>query len=302
MSRLVAATAAIAALVFALALTTPAHAADAPPYDGFQVFLDDEAHVAMAAGDFARAREILERLLAADPDDGNALRELGRVAHAQGDFKTAVRALGRADELHGHGADPELHYLRGEALFALGRKAEADRELDQVLHELGPTPTDPQARIWLARIAARRGDLERAEALYRGLLPADVHSAGYAEIFLYIVEAHIQDGDWAGAERLLRTFLDHQPGHVRGRELLAWVLEGRGKAAGEVALRTELRAEREGDASRIADQGRALERSDDYPRALATYREARAMGSPDVGLDIERMELRLAPELAAAVR
>ena len=67
-------------------------------------------------------------------------------------------------------ADPETHYLKGEALYAQGLDAEARREHEIAEREIGATPRERIQKLWLARIHARRGDLVFADALYESCL------------------------------------------------------------------------------------------------------------------------------------
>ncbi|HVV48968.1 MAG TPA: hypothetical protein VHO06_04860, partial [Polyangia bacterium] len=87
-----------------------------------------EAADTLARGDLERARKQFEEVLRALPYDGPAERDAGRAASAAGDFEYAAEALEKAHHFEGHKPDPELHYLRGEALFTLGRDEEAFRE------------------------------------------------------------------------------------------------------------------------------------------------------------------------------
>jgi Flp pilus assembly protein TadD len=273
-----------------------------PSYDGFQKLLDSEAHEALAKGDYGRAMWLFSRLLHIDPYDVRALRETGRLASALGQYDLAIGVLARVDELDGTRPDPEIHYLRGEALTALGRKDDAVAEYARTEQELGAGPHDRQGTLWLARIAVLRGDTAGAVARYEALLKNDdPNRATYAEVLLYEVDAYIQIKDWATAERLLRDFLRFQPDHERGRAVLAWVLEGRGKVDEELALRTQLAKDRAEDPNDILAHARALERAGESSAALARYREARALGVTEAQDGIHRLEPRFAPKLGGGL-
>ena len=199
-------------------------------------------------------------------------------------------------------ADPELHFLRGEALLALGRTDEAWRELDRAERELPRDRLDRSGALWLARILARRGELGDADALLRGWLPRDRRSAGYGEIAMARANAHTLAHDWAGAARIVRELLVDQPDHLAGRELLAWVLEVQGALDEELAVRAWL-AEVVGPerGGRVLRYARALERDRDDAGALAQYRQADALGAGEVSADITRLAHRIAPEVGAAL-
>ena len=106
-------------------------------------------------------------MLKALPHDGPAERDAGRAATAAGQFEYAAEALEKAHHFEGHKPDPELHYLRGEALFTLGRDEEAFREHRIAELEIGPDPEDrmrssgwrastPGAATWCSPIGSTR--------------------------------------------------------------------------------------------------------------------------------------------------
>ncbi|HEX7837293.1 MAG TPA: tetratricopeptide repeat protein, partial [Kofleriaceae bacterium] len=222
-------------------ISPEANAGGAPPVPSDRHVADavrKDAGDALAHGEFARARALYEEVSRLDHADARAVREAGRAALAQGDLVYAVDALKRADVLADHAPDPELHYLRGEALYALGQRDEGRLELVLVERELGQTPTTRQARLWLARAYARRGELARADLIYRSLEPADQPID--VEVWLHHAESELLARDWRGAARVLREFLAREPDHRRARELLAAALEGSGELDDELALREVL--------------------------------------------------------------
>jgi tetratricopeptide (TPR) repeat protein len=274
--------------------------ADERSYDDVQKLFDEEARTAMGKGDYKRALHFFWRLLLIDPDDAAALREAGRCAKALGDLVYAEKALKRTDELRGGVMDPELHFLRGEALLGLGRRVEANVEFDKALAELKIIPLDRNASMWLARIYALKGDLTQSDKLYWELAPAYSRTAEFGDLMTNLAEAHILGNDWPGAERLLRRLLMHQPHHERGREMLAWVLEHKGDTSEELQVRAELAAEPGTDAPGRAERyGRALERAHDYKGALVHYRQAQSLGNDSLEQDIERVENTMSPEVGA---
>lgn len=272
-----------------------------PQYDGFQSLLDWEAHVALAKGDYPRAWHFFWRLLQIDPYDTRALRECGRIAHAMGKFSAAVDLLGRVDALSAGVPDPELHYLRGEALTVLGKKADAEREIDRAKEEIGGNPSDRRHVLWLARIEALRGNVKEALALYDATIAGESTADQRAEVALLRIETHALNKRWGDAERELRAFLADRPDHPRAREMLAWVLDARGKLDESVVVRSVLAEEWTDHPRRTEAYARSLERSLRYPEALDHYREARELGVRDLGDEIGRLERRLAPEIYAGM-
>jgi tetratricopeptide (TPR) repeat protein len=269
--------------------------------DGYQQLLDQEATDALERGDLAYARHLYQLLLKIDARDPHAHREIGRTSHALGAFEVAVIHLRQADQLARGARDPELHYLLGEALYALGRETEAREAHAAALADIGTTPDGRMETLWLARIHARRGEVQRADELYRSLRPYSGEPD--AELELSRAEAHIFAGNWSGAEDVLRAFLDRVESHRRATDMLGWVLEAQGKLEEETALRGSA-ADSTGDFRRLFDHGRALERSHDLRGALHAYQEARALdpdGTAELAPAIDRMRYRLTTELAAGV-
>jgi tetratricopeptide (TPR) repeat protein len=269
-----------------------------PEYDGYQSLLDWEAHVALAKGDYPRAWHFFWRLLQIDPYDTRAMRECGRIAHAMGRFTHAVDMLGRVHSLSPGLPDPELHYLRGEALIVLGRTPEANAELDKARAEIGDAPSDRRHVLWLARIHALRGDVTRAMALYDTELARSQTVDARLEVTLLRIETYALNKRWGDAERELRLFLRERPDHQRGREMLAWVLDARGKVDESTVVRSVLAQEWTDHPRRTEEFARSLERSLRYPEALEQYREAHRLGVDDLNDEIGRLERRLAPEIA----
>lgn len=274
---------------------------DSQAYDGFQTLVEEEARLALSKGEYERAWQLFWKLVQIDPYDLPALRECGRIAHALGKLETAVDLLGRVARLSGGQPDPELHYLRGEALFALGRKDEAAVEWEITERELAVAPVERRGQMWLARIAALRGDVDRAVALYTPLYDDVRDDAGHAEISILLIEAHVINRRWSEAERRLRELLAEQPDHARARELLAWVLENRGRADEVLALRAVFAEEWTDHPRKTVEYARALENSYRYSEALDRYRHAHWLGVDGTEADVSRLERRLAPELGGGL-
>ena len=256
-----------------------------------------EADRALAEGRFAAARAHYETLLARDPRDAHALREAGRAAHAMRDFTAAATLLDRAAALTTT-PDPELHYLRGEALWALAREAEARLAYARARREIGETPTERMPRLWLAQIDGRLGDRAAADAIYDAMAAA---APTDAEVALAQAAMHASAREWIAAERAVRRLLAVVPSHRRALEVLAWIEEARGEIASELELREQL-ARDSVVAGPVRDYCRALERSGDWAGALATYRhsEGLAGGATDVELEraLRRLDQRMAIEIA----
>ncbi len=250
-------------------------------------------------GQFDKARHELEQVLQQMPRDAPAQRDAARAASAAGQFDYAVAALERAHHFEHHTRDPEIHYLRGEALYVLGRDEEARREHHIAELEIGQTPTARMEKLWLARIYARRGYVVLADRLYQTMLPAP--PAADAEVALNQADAHLINEDWTGGAAVLRRFLALEPKNVRGREMLAWALEARGELDGELEVRRSLSDDLP-TPSHDRDYGRALERAESFAAARDRYRRAldQQGGNPEATLmtSYQRMRFRTTPEVA----
>jgi tetratricopeptide (TPR) repeat protein len=261
--------------------------------------LRKEANDDLLAGQFDKARHELEQVLEQMPRDAPAQRDAARAAAAAGQFDYAVAALERAHHFEHHTRDPEIHYLRGEALYVLGRDDEARREHHIAELEIGKTPTSKIEKMWLARIYARRGYIVLADRLYESMLPPP--PATDAEVALNQADAHLINEDWSGGAAVLRRYLKLDPKSVRGREMLAWALEAGGDLDGELVVRRSLSDDLPTPAH-DRDYGRALERAESFPAARDRYKRALAAegANPDGTLvtSYQRMLFRTTPEVA----
>ena len=97
-----------------------------------------------------QAREMLERAVAINPNDGSVVDSLGWVMLRQGDSAAAVSQLERAVELEPD--DPVINGHLGDAYLAAGRKREAEFQWRRAL-TLRPKTVDK------ARIEAKLNDL-----------------------------------------------------------------------------------------------------------------------------------------------
>ncbi len=260
----------------------------------------DAAQTALDNQDFALAQAEFDRILVLAPHDAAAQRNAGRAAMAAGNFTHGVRVLERSHHFGGHHRDPELHYLRGEGLYALDRQREARAEHRIAELEMGSGPYDRMSSLWLARIHARRGNIALADTIYESLWPfAD--EPPDAEVAINQAEAHLLVKDWWQAGRVLRRFLERSPNHHRARQMLAWTLEARGDLDAELAVRSHLAADW---SSPTVEQefGRALERAHDDRGAYTAYLRASELAvGPEASLvkARERMRDRTTPEVGA---
>jgi tetratricopeptide (TPR) repeat protein len=139
--------------------------------------------VAYGEGRLDPARQEFERVLAADPEDREALRYLALVLKAQGDPGRALELQERALALDPE--DRELVFDRGVTLLEVGRNAEAREAFLRVLAE---DPDHAQAQFYAGVAAYRIGDhaaalphLQRSAALDPSLAVQSRYYSGLSE-------------------------------------------------------------------------------------------------------------------------
>ena len=216
--------------------------------------LRQQATDTLLKGQYDSARREFEEVLRLRPGDGPAERDAARAAAAAGQFEYAVAALERAHHFEQHKPDPELHYLRGEALYVLGRDEEAHREHHIAELEIGLAPAGRMEKLWLARIYARRGYVVLADRVYEPMLPPAPKFD--TEVALNQADAHLINQDWAGGARLLRRYLTLDPSNVRARSRCGGRRSGR-RAPATRARRARRRDRRRPPAPTPASRGRA---------------------------------------------
>ncbi|HVR63495.1 MAG TPA: hypothetical protein VMU50_16455 [Polyangia bacterium] len=235
-------------------------------------------------------------------EQSRTLRAAGAKAFTDGIFDRAADLLEQAHALSPTASDPELHYLRGEALYTLGREADAEGVHQLAERQLGSRPAERLPRLWLARIYARRGEFARADIVYETLWPKP--PAVDVEVAINQAESHLLGHDLKGARQVLARLLARDPRNVRGREILAWLMELDGDLAGELSVRSSLASDSP-SAANWAAWGRALERAGDLPAARDRYLTAAAAapGREDqtVTAALARTRYRTTPELGTSI-
>ena len=163
-------------------------------------------HNAMLADDDNRsadARQFLEKALQLDPSSPTALRQLGELELAAGDFAKAAVHLKRACELR-----PE----DSTAAFELGQAAEKSGDWagarDALESGLKLVPSQMSARLQLGRVYLQLKDAKNAQDQFEAALLVDSNdSAGR----LGLAEAQILQSDFAGALPDLEAFTKSNP-------------------------------------------------------------------------------------------
>jgi arylsulfatase A-like enzyme/Flp pilus assembly protein TadD len=197
-------------------------------------------HNAMLASDDNRssdARHFLEKALQLDPSSPTALRQLGELELAAGDFSKAAAHLKRACELR-----PD----DSTAAFELGEAMEKSEDWpgarDALESSLRLAPSQMSARLLLGYVYLRLKDAKNAADQFEASLLLDSNNSDGR---LGLAEAQIQQSDFAGALPDLEAFTKSDLRNAAALRLLARAYRGLG---------------REQDAKRAEEQAGALEK------------------------------------------
>jgi len=174
------------------------------------------------AGRLPEAERVLRELVAAAPALVEALQLLGAALSAQGRPQEGLEWFDRARALRA--PNPTLLHNRAQALFALGRFAEARAEIEAA------TALDPAAAsAWslTANILAAMGEREAAERAYRKALALKPESAEtHYNLALLLQEG----GRLEEAVACYRKSLALRPAFAAAHNNLANVLKGQGRS------------------------------------------------------------------------
>jgi len=196
-------------------------------------------HNAMLASDDNRrsdARQFLEKALQLDPSSPTALRQLGELELAAGDFAKAAVHLKRACELRPYDATGAFEW--SQAAEMSGDLAGARDALEFGLKQ---APSQTLARLDLGRVYLQLKDAKKAEDQFEAALLADSNNS---EGRLGLAEAQILQSNFAGALPDLEALTKSDPRNAAAWRLLAQAYRGLG---------------RERDAKRAEEQAGATE-------------------------------------------
>jgi choline-sulfatase len=197
-------------------------------------------HNAMLAGDDNRssdARQFLEKALQLDPTSPTALRQLGELELAAGDFAKAAVHLKRACELRPE--DSTAAFELGEAMEKSGDWSGARDALES---SLKLAPSQMSARLQLGYVYLQLKDAKNAADQFEAALLVDSNNSDGR---LGLAEAQIQQSDFAGALPDLEAFTKSDPRNAAALRLLARAYRG---------------LSREQDAKRAEEHAAALEK------------------------------------------
>jgi uncharacterized protein HemY len=201
-------------------------------------------HDAMLASDDNRpddARKSLEKALQLDPASPTALRQLGELELAAGDYSKAASHLKRACELR-----PEDSTAASEWAQAAEKSAETSNDWpgarDALEASLKLSPSEMPARLMLGRVYLKLKDAKNAQDQFEAALLVDSENT---EGRLGLAEAQILQSDFAGAIPDLEALTKSDPKNAAAWRLLAQAYRG---------------IHKEQDAKRAEDKAAALDR------------------------------------------
>jgi len=193
-------------------------------------------HNAMLASDDNRsndARQFLEKALQLDPTSPTALRQLGELELAAGDFAKAAVHLQRASEIRSDDATAAFEW--GEAAEKSGDWPGARSALEL---SLKLAPSQMSARLMLGHVYLQLKDAKNAEDQFEAALLVDSNNSDGR---LGLAEAQIQQSDFKGALPDLEALTKADPQNAAALRLLAQAYRGLGRE--QDAKRAEERAE-----------------------------------------------------------
>ncbi len=217
----------------------PQSASNAPenlPDPKDKIGVQNLLHDALLASDDNRsndARGFLEKALQLDPASPTALRQLGELEFAAGDYTKAAVHLKRACELRPE--DSTAAFELGEAMEKSGNWPGARDALES---SLKLAPTQMPARLLLGRVYLQLKDGKNAEDQFEAALLVDSNNSDGR---LGLAEAQIQQSQFAAALPDLEAFTKSDPQNAAALWLLARAYRGVGRE--QDAKRAEERAE-----------------------------------------------------------
>jgi arylsulfatase A-like enzyme/Tfp pilus assembly protein PilF len=192
-------------------------------------------HDAMLAGDDNRsneARQLLEKALQLDPKSPTALRQLGELEFATGDFAAASNHLKQAAQLRPD--DSTAAFELGQAMEKSGDWPGARDALEASLKLL---PSQIPARLVLGHVYLQLKDTKNAEDQFEAALLVDANNTGGR---LGLAESQMQQSNFAGALPDLEALVKAEPNNGVALRLLARAYHGLGRE--QEAKQTEAKA------------------------------------------------------------
>ncbi len=289
-----------------------------------KLILRGNAHLALAEVGSARSR--FDEVLAASPENADALYARARIDVTLGNHADAERRLLQLKEVASE--DPRTWFLEADLSARQGRHTEAMRALDQIEERLGGHPQLDIARaqlfLQIGQIAAAEEHVKRVlEVMPQSTVALYLQAATQAarenfreanriligiqgQLFDF-VPAELLNGlikfnleQYAQAERSLRHYLAVMPDNAAARRLLAATLLRAGNATAAIEVLAPLTRGDPTDAQALQQLASAQMRLGDYAAAMDTFQ--RLAASDDAAAsELARTSLSLLSGGAAAI-
>jgi tetratricopeptide (TPR) repeat protein len=209
----------------------------------------EEARSSLEEGDLERAREALQRVVEADPNDASALVDLGYLALGAGNGDEAAALFRQALE-----SEPgNIDALRAIATIH-GRAGKAEDAFDAASAVAHAQPEDPLAVLELAELALDVGRLDEAASAFQQLRSVEDDPSHEVYAFHGLIEVELRRENW---RRALDLAVDATRVDRAGRttDILAYVVaQVFGEADREVPERDQV----ESALARSRDEHRRL--------------------------------------------
>jgi tetratricopeptide (TPR) repeat protein len=175
------------------------------------------AFLAQQLGDFDTAIPAYESIVAAVPDDWEALNNLGNARRLAGDLEGGVAALEQAAKLNS--ASPPLRLNLATALAAVGRIDEGEAELRRMADDF---PNDAKP---LRELHAMLKELGREEPALEAIEAAAKRAPSDLELLLALASQRLNLLHTEDAEGAYRRVVELEPGNALANLGLAVVFE-----------------------------------------------------------------------------
>jgi tetratricopeptide (TPR) repeat protein len=228
----------------------------------------DDAYAHLRAGRVEEAEEALRRVVALHAGHAEALELLGIVLAQQGRAYEALSWFERA--IAANPGAPGPRHNRAQALFALGRVAEAKGELEAVL-EMQP---DLHA-AWnlLGSVLAAQGDPKAEQAYRRAIMLRPDHPETHYNLGVFFLEAGRLDEAIACNRKALMLRADFMPAHNN----LANALRAQGRLEESLVHYAQAVQLQAGFADAWSNYGAALREAGRVEEALTALERAVAL-------------------------
>ncbi len=182
-------------------------------------------------GDYDRALQEFETILAQDPNHKFVYNMLGYTFAARGDFVTAIKYIDEYKKLAPD--EPNPYDSKGEILLFAGRMAEAERELSVVLDRW---PNFFHSASRLADIATENGDLQKALRYSDYVLKRAPSQRMKTGGLLHRAMIYWRFGKFREAEKILTQLMEEDPSSIYPVRLAAEMYKSRKMDAELAAL------------------------------------------------------------------